>query len=76
MKYRVERKEYNTEKELVGTAIVGTYGTKDAADKAINDDVSYFREHHDNDERIDWDVVEVYDDVGHCNRFVWVIVEC
>jgi len=67
MKYKVIRKEYDGN-DLRGTLLVGEYGTHDDADDAIQRDISDFRDHHDNDERIDYDMVDVTDDIGRTTR--------
>lgn len=74
MNHVVIRREYR-DGSLVGEVLVGEYPTNDEAEDAIERDVSDFREHHDNDERIDWDTVEVAGDIGDVRKFVWDVEE-
>jgi len=74
MKYQIIRKEYDSEDNLVSTvSLGGTYAASNEADDAICQDISNFRDHHDNDERVDWNAVNVYDDIGRCRKFVWSV---
>lgn len=74
MNYNVIRTEIKNDKQ-VGAVLIGKYETYDKAETALAQDVSDFREIHDNDERVDWDRVDVYDDIGGCTNFVWAITE-